>query len=132
MHDMAYNYLKFVRFKDVENWSVRYILGMSIGFNKKYSMIPIGNIIKRKAISVDIKDDEVYKQITLKTNGGGAVLRDVKIGKQIGTKKQFVVTDGQFIMSKIDARNGAFGVIDSKLDGAIVTADFTVIDVIKV
>jgi type I restriction enzyme S subunit len=34
-------------------------------------------------------------------------------------------------MSKIDARNGAFGVIVSDLDGAIVTADFPVFNVKK-
>ena len=39
-------------------------------------------------------------------------------------KKQFIVSKGQFIMSKIDARNGAFGVVPNELDGAIVTNDF--------
>lgn len=34
-------------------------------------------------------------------------------------------------MSKIDARNGAFGVIGPNLDGAVVTADFPVFDVDK-
>ena len=131
MQDKVYKYLKFIRFKDIGNWSVRHLLGMNIGFNKEYQMIPIGNLIKRNVKSIDIKDDTIYKQITLKTNGGGAILRDEKVGKQIGTKKQFVVSAGQFIMSKIDARNGAFGVIDSSLDGAIVTADFPVFDVVK-
>lgn len=131
MRDKVYKYLKFIRFKDIGNWSVRHLLGMNIGFNKEYQMTPIGNLIKRNVKSIDIKDDTIYKQITLKTNGGGAILRDEKVGKQIGTKKQFVVSAGQFIMSKIDARNGAFGVIDSSLDGAIVTADFPVFDVVK-
>lgn len=131
MRDNVYKYLKFIRFKDIGNWSVRHLLGMNIGFNKEYQMTPIGNLIKRNVKSIDIKDDTIYKQITLKTNGGGAILRDEKVGKQIGTKKQFVVSAGQFIMSKIDARNGAFGVIDSSLDGAIVTADFPVFDVVK-
>lgn len=131
MRDNVYKYLKFIRFKDIGNWSVRHLLGMNIGFNKEYPMTPIGNLIKRNVKSIDIKDDTIYKQITLKTNGGGAILRDEKLGKQIGTKKQFVVSAGQFIMSKIDARNGAFGVIDSSLDGAIVTADFPVFDVVK-
>ena len=35
----------------------------------------------------------------------------------------------KFIFSKIDARNGAFGIIPEELDGAIVTNDFPVFDI---
>lgn len=131
MPENVYTYLKFVRYKELENWSVSHILGMNMGFNEMYPMISIGNVIERSANAINIEDDISYKQITLKTNGGGAVLRDVKQGKSIGTKKQFVVSAGQFIMSKIDARNGAFGVVGTDLDGAVVTADFPVFDVVK-
>ncbi|MBP5365926.1 MAG: restriction endonuclease subunit S [Bacteroidales bacterium] len=123
--------MKFVRYRELENWSVSHILGMNMGFNEMYPMISIGNVIERSVNAINIEDDIPYKQITLKTNGGGAVLRDVKQGKRIGTKKQFVVSAGQFIMSKIDARNGAFGVVGTDLDGAVVTADFPVFDVVK-
>lgn len=131
MSENVYKYLKFVRYRELENWSVSHILGMNMGFNKMYPMISIGNVIERSVNAINIEDDISYKQITLKTNGGGAVLRDVKQGKSIGTKKQFVVSAGQFIMSKIDARNGAFGVVGTNLDGAVVTADFPVFDVVK-
>ena len=131
MPENVYTYLKFVRYTDLENWSVSHILGMNMGFNEMYPMISIGNVIERSVNAINIEDDISYKQITLKTNGGGAVLRDVKQGKSIGTKKQFVVSAGQFIMSKIDARNGAFGVVGTDLDGAVVTADFPVFDVVK-
>lgn len=131
MPENVYTYLKFVRYRELENWSVSHILGMNMGFNEMYPMISIGNVIERSVNAINIEDDISYKQITLKTNGGGAVLRDVKQGKSIGTKKQFVVSAGQFIMSKIDARNGAFGVVGTDLDGAVVTADFPVFDVVK-
>lgn len=131
MSRTIYTYLKFVRYKDIVNWSVSHILGINMGFNEEYPMVPIGYIIKRNTNSIDIEDNVSYKQITLKTNGGGAVLRDIKQGKNIGTKKQYVVSAGQFIMSKIDARNGAFGVVGINLDGAVVTADFPVFDVVK-
>lgn len=131
MPENVYTYLKFVRYRELENWSVSHILGMNMGFNEMYPMIPIGNVIERSANAINIEDVVSYKQITLKTNGGGAVLRDVKQGKSIGTKKQFVVSSGQFIMSKIDARNGAFGVVGTDLDGAVVTADFPAFDVVK-
>ena len=129
MQKKEYTYLRFVRFNDVENWSVSHILGMNIGFTNAFPMVPIGQIIEKSTKSIEVKDDIQYKQITLKINGGGTLLRDVKYGKDIGTKRQYVVSSGQFIMSKIDARNGAFGVISDDLDGAIVTADFPVFNV---
>lgn len=129
MDNTKYNYLHFVRFSNLMNWSVSHLLGMNMGFTHRFPMVTIGSVIERSKTTIDIDDSTQYKQITLKTNGGGAVLRDVKLGKDIGTKKQYVVSAGQFIMSKIDARNGAFGVVTQELDGAIVTADFPVFNV---
>lgn len=129
MKKKEYTYLRFVRFNDVENWSVSHILGMDTGFTKAFPMVPIGQIIEKSTKSIEVEDNIQYKQITLKINGGGTILRDVKYGKDIGTKRQYVVSAGQFIMSKIDARNGAFGVVSDELDGAIVTADFPLFDV---
>lgn len=131
MSERVYSYLKFVRFKGIDNWSVSHILGMNMGYNEKYPLVSIGQIITKSTKPIEIEDNTSYKQITLKTNGGGAVLRDVKQGRNIGTKRQYLVTAGQFIMSKIDARNGAFGVVSLDLDGAVVTADFPVFDVDK-
>ena len=128
-----HKFFTLVKFRNVTNWSVSHILGMNVGFNEKYPMVMIGDIVTRSTETINIEDDKVYKQVTLKTNGGGAVPRKdgIKKGKEIGTKRQFVVHTDQFIMSKIDARNGAFGVIEPDLDGSIVTADFPVFDVDK-
>lgn len=129
MQNNVYTYLKFVLFKDLENWSVSHLLGKDMGYTDKYSIVSIGEIIDKCQCPTEIKDDIQYKQITLKTNGGGAVLRGIKWGKDIGTKKQYIASDGQFIMSKIDARNGAFGIITEELDGAVVTSDFPLFNV---
>ena len=131
MQNNVYTYLKFVLFRDLENWSVSHLLGKDIGYTDKYSIVSIGEIIDKCQCPTEIKDDIQYKQITLKTNGGGAVLRGIKWGKDIRTKKQYIALDGQFIMSKIDARNGAFGIITKDLDGAVVTSDFPLFNVDK-
>lgn len=125
----TYKYLHFVSFQSLINWSVAHLLNRDLGFTKQYSFVKIGDLIHRSSGLITIKDDILYTQITLKTNGGGAVLRDKKLGKDIGTKKQYLAKEGQFIMSKIDARNGAFGVVSKELDNAIVTGDFPLFDV---
>lgn len=84
----------------------------------------IGDLLKKNTETIIILDNIEYKQITVKLYGKGVALRGIKKGKDIGTKRQYIAKSGQLILSKIDARNGAFGLVPSELDGAIVTSDF--------
>ena len=92
-------------------------------------MMRIGEFLKRNKTAVTIQDGVKYKRVTIKVRNGGVVPRDVVMGENIGTKKQFLVSEGQFILSKIDARNGAMGIIPAELDGAVVTQDFLPYDI---
>ncbi len=127
--ETKYQYLHFVPYATIRNWSVQYLLGNDFGYSDKYPLVCIGSFLKRDKTTVDILDNIEYKQVTVRTNNGGVYLREVKYGKDIGTKKQNIVKKGQYIVSKIDARNGAFGIIPEDLDGAIVTNDFPVFDI---
>lgn len=89
----------------------------------------IGDFLKRSKIPIDILDNEEYKRVTIRINHNGVSLRDTEIGKKIGTKKQFILKAGQFIVSKIDARYGAFGIAPDEVDGAIITGNFWAYDV---
>lgn len=89
----------------------------------------IGDILARHKTAVSVEDDVIYKQVTIRTNYKGVVLRGSQLGASIGTKNQWRVSSGQFILSRIDARNGAFGIIPDELEGAIVTNDFLAFDI---
>ena len=91
----------------------------------------IGEFIKRSKIPIDILDNEDYNRVTIRINHNGVSLRDTEIGKSIGTKKQFILKSGQFIVSKIDARYGAFGIAPNEVEGAIITGNFWAYDVDK-
>jgi type I restriction enzyme, S subunit len=84
----------------------------------------IGDFLKRVKNAIEIQDGVLYKRVTIKTNHQGVTLRDQADGSVIGTKNQFTVSGGDFILSKIDARYGAFGIIPEGLDGAIITGNF--------
>ena len=86
--------------------------------------VKIGDLLTRIKESIDIEDDKQYKRVTIKTNNKGVYLRNIEFGRNIGTKKQFIIHAGQFLLSKIDARNGAFGIVPNELDGAIITGNF--------
>lgn len=82
-----------------------------------------------RAISVDEESD--LKQVTVRVRHSGVTRRRLSPNRprRIGTPNQVQVSAGQFVISKIDARNGACGFIPPELDGAIVTNDFPVFDI---
>ena len=125
----TYEFLHFVNFKDIPNWSVQYADEIDLGFTNKYPMARIDSFLKRKKESVDIQDGVIYKRVTVSTKEEAITIRDEKEGQTIGTKKQFIIHEGQFLMSKIDARNGAFGVVPAIAEGAIITGNFWTYDV---
>ena len=124
--DTAFKYLNEVRFKTLSNWSAGAILSDTVLYKDGFKLESIGSLILRNRDKEILEDDKAYKQVTIKLYGKGVVQRgsELILGKNIGTKNQFRISEGQFIMSKIDARNGAFGIVPAKLEGAITTQDF--------
>lgn len=118
------NYLTFVPFANFNNWSVQYLLETKNSYNEKYDFVKIGSFLRRNKTSINIENNVTYKRVTVKINNNGVYLRDTEKGINIGTKKQFLAQKGNYIISKIDARNGAFGIIPEELNNAIVTNDF--------
>lgn len=87
----------------------------------------IKDFLKRIKRPIELNGDEEYKLVTIKMNHNGVVLRERKNGCDIKSN-MYIVKEGDFILSGIDARNGAFGIIPPELDGAIVTNDFWYFD----
>lgn len=131
MQANQYEYLKFVRFRELDNWSARYMIDRQVLFNHKFQLNKLSSFLNKGGTITTIDDNGEYKRITVKTKNGGVCLRDIVTGKNIGTKKQWLVSEGLFIISKIDARNGALGIIPKELNDAIVTNDFPVFNIDK-
>lgn len=79
--------------------------------------------------SVSIDNDTIYSQVTVRMHNHGLALRQKCRGEEIKTKKQYRIHTGQFICSRIDARNGAMGLVPPELNGAIVSNDFPVFEI---
>lgn len=80
---------------------------------------------------VTLDPETTYKEVTVRLNGKGVVERRKVQGVEIATDRRYQTRSGQFIISRIDARHGASGLIPDELDGAIVTNDFPLFDVAK-
>lgn len=94
--------------------------------SKNLSMISLGEVLTQSEARAEIEPQEQYRQVTVRLWGKGVELRTQVAGTDIAASKQFIVRTNQFIVSKIDARNGAFGLIPDSLDGAVVSSDFPV------
>lgn len=97
----------------------------------KLSSARIGELLRRSEETIELQPDVRYRQITVKLWGKGVVLRGVLTGAEIASSRQMVARRGQFILSRIDARNGALGIVPSELDEAIVTNDFPLFNVVE-
>ena len=86
--------------------------------------LQVKDVLTRIKETIELENDVIYKRVTIKTKHQGVFLRDSQHGKDIGTKKQFLIKKGQFLLSKIDARNGAFGIVPDEVNGAIITGNF--------
>jgi len=85
--------------------------------------VKIGDFLHRIKRPIVLNSNVDYKLVTIKMHHKGVVLRGLKKGSEIKSK-MYEVKKGDFILSGIDARNGAFGIVPEELDGAIVTNDF--------
>ena len=91
---------------------------------KQFPFENLKNLLTPKSNKISLDDETLYKQVTIKLYGKGILLRHEILGADIKTEGQYLVNEGDFIMSKIDARNGAFGIVPNFLDGAVVTSSF--------
>lgn len=88
----------------------------------------IEDFLHRVKDPVKIEPDKDYKLVTVRLHHKGVALREIKKGAALGSN-MFRIKSGQFILSGIDARNGAFGIVPDELDGAIITNDFWCFDI---
>lgn len=86
--------------------------------------VPLCEILSRSSVTTSIEPEMTYQEITVKLWGKGVVERGQVSGAGIAGSKRFLAKTGQLILSRIDARNGALGIVPPSLEGAVVTNDF--------
>ena len=91
--------------------------------------VELGALLTRARDTALVDADGEYRQITVRLWGRGVVERDVVPGSSLLSGPRYVARTGQAIVSRIDARNGAMGIVPAGLQGALVTNDFPLFDV---
>ncbi len=90
---------------------------------KSWPQVALGDVLRRSDEPAVIDAAAEYHEVTIKLWGKGIVSRGRVRGSDVVSARH-VVRHNQLILSKIDARNGAIGLVPFELDGAIVSNDF--------
>jgi len=93
----------------------------------RWPKVSLGELLSRKNETAVLDFDTQYHEVTIRLWGKGVISRGKVRGSDVGASRQ-VVRANQLILSKIDARNGAIGIVPAELDGAIVSNDFPSFD----
>lgn len=90
---------------------------------KTWPKVALGELLQRSGEPAVLDPTAEYHEVTIKLWGKGVVSRGRVRGADVVSVRR-VVRANQLILSKIDARNGAIGLVPPELDGAIVSNDF--------
>ena len=90
---------------------------------KAWPKATLGELLRRPDEVTTLDAAAEYHEVTIKLWGKGVVSRGRVRGSDVVSARR-VVRANQLILSKIDARNGAIGLVPPELDGAIVSNDF--------
>ena len=90
---------------------------------RAWPKVALGELLRRSDEAAVLDPAAEYHEVTIKLWGKGVVSRgNVRGGDVVSVRR--VVRANQLILSKIDAHNGAIGLVPPELDGAIVSNDF--------
>ena len=95
----------------------------------RWPSVPLGELLRPNTDRVQLDPDQTYAPVTARLWGKGLARRGRVKGSEIAAAQQNRVSTNQFVISKIDARHGAFGIVPAELDGAVVSNDFPAFNV---
>lgn len=78
-----------------------------------------------------LAENKEYRRVTVRKNQHDIVTRDVVMGSEIKGKYMTPIHTGQFVISRIGAKEGAIGIVPEELDGSYVTNEFYVLELKK-
>ena len=93
----------------------------------EWTRYKIGELFDVVSRPVTMEDDVEYNLVTVKRNRGGIAFRERTCGKNIAVKSQFIIREGDFLISKRQIVHGACGIVSREFDGSIVSNEYAVL-----
>jgi type I restriction enzyme S subunit len=89
-----------------------------------WKKLRIGSLIEEVKNPVDVRDDEEYQEIGIRSHGKGIFHKDPVTGEEIGGKKVFNVIQDTLIINKVFAWEGAVALTGESEQGMIASHRF--------
>jgi type I restriction enzyme, S subunit len=93
---------------------------------KGWKRAPLGMFLAEVRRPIKLEDDEEYDLVTVKRARGGVERRERLLGRQVLVKSQFLIVEGDFLISKRQIVHGACGLVPDSLKGSIVSNEYAV------
>lgn len=113
------NFLVKATFATLSNWDPKFYNLQKLIFSKKYNSVKFRKITLPTNIEwVQIKDDEEYSILGVRSYGLGAYINRTVSGKTLKMRKYQKSEKGHLFWCKVDTKNGAFGVVNDELENS--------------
>lgn len=128
-----YDSVANVKLTEEENWDVdAYFAKNSIKAQSAYTEYRLGDILRDITYGSEEPEEKIiYKLVTVRSKQHDVVLRERTKGEEIKTRPLRRIREGQLLISRIGAKDGAIGIVPKELDGALVSGNFLILDINK-
>lgn len=89
-----------------------------------WTLIKLGDVLTQVSNPVDVEMGEHYSHFGIYSFAKGLFAKAALDGSEIKAKKLYRVESGYFMYGRLNAYEGAFGVVTDELDGAHVSNEF--------
>lgn len=128
MPENVYAYLKFVRFKDIERWDMKSLLGNSLHF--KYQECKFKEILSKTEIEwVDIEDEHEYPILGVHAQGEGVYINNVSKGKSLKMKRYQKSKEMSLFYCKVRTVKGQWGIVYPEYSNSYGSSNMQYLDI---
>ena len=90
--------------------------------------VQLGSVLRQSKEAVEVMPGEEYPHFGIYSFGKGLFRKPLLLGDQIKTSRLYRASEGQFIYGRLNAYEGAFGIVSKEFDGSFVTNEFPIFD----
>ena len=95
---------------------------------KGWSKVTYGDFLYEVQRPIQLEDKEYYQLVTVKRSRGGVVVRSMLKGVEVKTPRQFLIREGDLLISKRQIVHGACGIVPVELSGSIVSSEYSILN----
>ncbi|MFA0834136.1 MAG: N-6 DNA methylase [Methanobacterium formicicum] len=99
--------------------------------NTEFKLFKVNKFAKQVKRKINLEDDVEYVYLGMRSSVGGLFKKSNKLGSEIKAKTANVVKEGDFVYSRLFARNGSFGIAKAEHEGCCVSGEFPTFEIDK-